>query len=170
MFYDKEIKFEDYLPSEESLSNTNKLLICQDFGFTYNFVDGITPVGEGSIDMVFKKVYRNVYERSEAFIPTEKYKDMFLEFREWFLMTHYGGKDSLPFVVLENEDFIFIDEVGQEPFKLIVPKGTLLLKESYYNMVIELIKAFWSWTRFKPSTNQQEFCGYSKTKFLIGGE
>ena len=162
----KEINYKDYIPNEVKLSETNKLLICQNFGFVYEFVDIITPVGHGSVDIIFDIFYRDVYEKPEALVPRDEYKGIFFEFKEWFLMTHFNG-DSLPFIILEKDDFIFIDELQQDPFKLMLPKGTLIFKGNYYNLTVDLIKAFWSWNRYKPGTNQKEFCGYSKTKEIF---
>ena len=166
MFITKKVNYKDFIPSEQQLSDTNKLLSCQDFGFTYNFVDTIVPAGEGSIDMIFNIMYRSSYEKPEALIPVEKYQDIFLEFLEWYKLTHFGGFE-IPFIVFESEDFILIDELYQEPFKLILPKGTLIFKGDYYNTTIEMLKAFWSWSRYKPGSNQKEFVGYSKTKDLF---
>ena len=167
-FITKEIKVVDFIPSENELSETNKLLICQNFGFTYDFIDPISELGKGSTNIVFDIMYRDKYCTPDTLIPRKEYEDLFVEFDEWLKSRGIFKND---YVIYKKEDFIFIDR--GVPVKVIVPAKTLTFRtsnEATIKSFFQTLESFWEWNCYaanNPSEDEKRYIGYSKTKNLF---
>ena len=170
-FITKEIKVKDFIPSEDELSKTNKLLICQNFGFTYDFIDPISELGKGSTNIVFDIMYRDRYGTPDTLIPRKEYEDLFVEFDEWLKSRGIFKSD---YVIYKKEEFIFIDR--GEPVKVVVPAKTLTFRTSNETTIksfFQTLESFWEWSCYEvncPSEDDKRYIGYSGTKNLFIGK
>lgn len=144
MFITNEMNYKDFLPNRESFTKNNSLLICEDFGFIYSFFGAISPKDTGNIKIVFDILYKDPYKEPEVLIPTDEYKDLFIEFKEKGFAEDLGSK---PFYILKKDDFIVIDEIRKEPYKVNIPAGSLVFKTMVDKQsklaVIDKLKRFW---------------------------
>lgn len=161
MFITNEINYKDFLPNRESFTKNNSLLICEEFGFRYLFFGEITPKDTGNIEIIFDILYKDPYKEPEVLIPTDEYKDLFIELKENCFSEVLG---SNPFYILKKDDFIVIDEIRKEPYKVIIPAGSLVFKTMVDKQsklaVIDTLKRFWNNEIFQKG----RFVGYSKNK------
>lgn len=143
MFIIKEITHKDFLPSRESFTKENTLMVCDDFGFIYLFFEEITPENTGNIEIIFDILYKDIYKLPEVLIPTKEYKDLFIEFKE----KCFVSIDPESFFVLKKDDFMLVDQNNGEQVKLRLPAGSLVFKSKTDRHtkleVIDTLKTFW---------------------------
>ena len=163
MFITKEMDYKDFLPTRESFTKHNNLMLCEDFGFVYFFFDEITPKDTGNIEIVFDILCKDVYKEPDVLIPTEEYKDLFIEFKE---ICFSNGIRSDQFYILEKEDFMLFEPMNREPVKLMLPAGSLVFKSMVDKhsrlAVMKILQAFWK----GDIVRKGELVGYSKNKKL----
>lgn len=152
-----------YIPSEDNLSTSNKLLICQNFGFVYDYVNTISMEGFGSINIIFDILNHEFYKLPKALIPRKEHKELFVEFAQFlkYRDVHFDIK------VLKEEDYLL---VKNNSVRLILPEKTLVFNttsDSFFPAFFLALESFWSWKCFITGDEKDGMIGYSGTKDLF---
>ena len=154
-----------YISSEDKISSSNKLLICQNFGFIYDYIEPISEVGKGSINIIFDILYRHDSKTPYVLIPRKEFKKLFIEFEAWM---HFRNICMNDYGVIKEEVYMVIP---YKDVKVLLPENSLIFKTSDNNVVnsiLSVLNSFWSWECFLTEHDRDDNrVGYSGTKELF---
>lgn len=164
----KALTVKAYISSEDKISSSNKLLICQNFGFIYDYIEPISEVGKGSINIIFDILYRHDSITPYVLIPRKEFKKLFIEFEAWL---HFREICKNDYGVIKEEGYMIIPD---KDVKVLLPENSLIFKTSNDNVInsfLKVLNSFWSWDCYLTEHERVDTkVGYSGTKDLFMGK
>ena len=161
----KAITVKAYISSEDKIYSSNKLLICQNFGFVYDYIDSISEVGKGSINIIFDILYGHDSKTPYVLVPRKEFKDLFIEFEAW---THFREICMNDYGVIKEEGYMIIPD---KEVKVLLPENSLIFKTTSDNVInsfLRVLNSFWSWDCYLTEHERSDTkVGYSRTKDLF---